>query len=295
MSSQTGFQQRFGGNWTEIKLQMIGKYLRAYSQIMKNRSFSYAYIDAFAGTGYRTLKKDEAANEYMLPLLEDDTKNFIDGSARIALKVTPRFSRYIFVEKDSERLKELHSLKGEFPLLADDIRIIHSDANSYLQKICQKNWNKHRAVLFLDPFGMQVQWQTIKAIANTKAIDLWLLFPLGVAVNRMLKKDAKIPKKWEERLNQLFGTDDWKHAFYESRTFQTLFGEETRIEKVEKPFESISQYFVERLRNIFPGVAPNPLPLYNSRNNPLYLLCFASGNKRGSKTAIKIAQDILAR
>lgn len=294
---QSGFQQRFGGDWTEIKLQMIGKYLRAYSQIMKTRSFVYAYIDAFAGTGYRTLKKDEADNEYMLSFLEDDTKDFIDGSARIALKVTPRFSRYIFVEKDSERLQQLSALKVDFPHLADDIRIVHSDANSYLQKICQKkvNWVSRRAVLFLDPFGMQVQWQTLEAIANTEAIDLWLLFPLGVAVNRMLKKDAKIPQKWEERLNDLFGTDDWKQAFYETKTIYTLFGEETRVEKVGDPFKSISQYFVERLRAIFPGVAPNPLPLYNSRNNPLYLLCFASGNKKGSKTAIKIAQDILAR
>jgi hypothetical protein len=33
----------------------------------------------------------------------------------------------------------------------------------------------------------------------------------------------------------------------------------------------------------------------NSKNNPLYLLCFASGNPMGAKTAIKIAQDILKR
>jgi hypothetical protein len=47
------------------------------------------------------------------------------------------------------------------------------------------------------------------------------------------------------------------------------------------------------LKLIFPGVAENPLLLHNSKNNPLYLLCFASGNEKGSKTAIKIAQDIL--
>lgn len=65
-----------------------------------------------------------------------------------------------------------------------------------------------------------------------------------------------------------------------------------QIEKVAD-FESISQYFVERLKTVFAGVADNPLVLYNSCNNPLYLLCFASGNPKGSKTAIKIAQEIL--
>jgi len=43
------------------------------------------------------------------------------------------------------------------------------------------------------------------------------------------------------------------------------------------------------------GVAENLLLLRNSKNNPLYLLCFASGSSRGAKTAIKIAQDILKR
>ncbi len=40
-------------------------------------------------------------------------------------------------------------------------------------------------------------------------------------------------------------------------------------------------------------VPEKPLLLRNSKNNPLYLLCFASGNPKGAKTAIKIAQDIL--
>jgi hypothetical protein len=35
-------------------------------------------------------------------------------------------------------------------------------------------------VLFLDPYGMQVDWTTIEAIARTKAIDLRVLFPLGI-------------------------------------------------------------------------------------------------------------------
>ena len=43
--------------------------------------------------------------------------------------------------------------------------------------MCDKDWSLHRAVLFLDPYGMQVEWATIEAVAKTKAIDLWLLFP----------------------------------------------------------------------------------------------------------------------
>lgn len=292
------YEQQFGGNWTEIKLQKIEKYLRAYATIMRDKNFTYAYIDAFAGTGYRNLTSESQLEGLLFPeFVEEDSRKFIDGSARIALKVRPRFSRYIFIENDPERFIELEQLRLEFPELANDINLVNDDANGYLQDMCSKNWLKHRrrGVLFLDPFGMQVEWGTLEAIAETQAIDLWLLFPLGVAVNRMLRKDGQIPEKWRNRLTTLFGTPDWMDAFYKNKTEKTLFGEQTITHKVEDPFESISSYFVDRLKTIFPGVAENPLPLYNTKNNPLYLLCFASANPKGSATAIKIAQDILRR
>jgi len=296
---QDKFQQDFGGDWTELKLRMVEKYLRAYAHIMKNRKFVYVYIDAFAGTGYRTLKEEDS--QVSLPLselTEQESQRFLDGSARIALKVEPRFSKYIFIEQDPVRYEELKSLKKEFPHLAEDIIFKNQDANEYVEQTFgdDPSWmqkHRRRAVMFLDPFGMQVKWETIKIIARTKAIDLWLLFPLGVAVNRMLKKDAQIPLKWQERLTDLFGTEEWRDAFYESRTDRTLFGNVEYLGKVDNPFPRISEFFVERLKTIFSGVYENPLPLYNSRGNPLYLLCFAAGNPRGAKTALKIAQHIL--
>lgn len=141
---------------------------------------------------------------------------------------------------------------------------------------------------------MQVEWKTMEAIAHTQAIDLWILFPLGVAVNRLLRKNGEIDLVIRSRLDRIFGTDDWYGAFYRTEKRVGLFGEETITEKVGG-FESISEYFVKRLKTVFADVAKNPLPLYNSRNNPLYLLCFASGNPRGAKTAVKIAQHILER
>ena len=53
------------------------------------------------------------------------------------------------------------------------------------------------------------------------------------------------------------------------------------------------QYFIDRLQSVFNGVATNPLVLRNSKNVPLYLLCFAAGNQKGAPIAVKIAQEIL--
>ncbi len=146
--------------------------------------------------------------------------------------------------------------------------------------------------MFLDPYGMQVEWKTIEAIAQTKAIDLWLLFPLGVAVNRLLKKNGQIKPKEKQRLDEMFGTTDWFEAFFREKTQQGLFEEETGFEK-KVNFDAIAEYFNDRLKSVFAMVAENPLRLYNSRNNPLYLLCFAAGNEKGAPIAIRIAQHIL--
>ena len=57
--------------------------------------------------------------------------------------------------------------------------------------------------------------------------------------------------------------------------------------------ETIGRYFNNRLSEIFAGVAGEPGVLRNSRNNPLYLLCFAVGNQRGKKVALRIAEHLL--
>jgi three-Cys-motif partner protein len=288
-------QQSFGGDWTEEKLNRVRKYLVAYATIMSKYNFRYAYIDAFAGTGYRELKEDEESSPLMLPeLVEQESKKFFDGSARIALQTEPRFTKYIFIEKDESKIAQLNKLKAEFTNLANDITIIQSDANIYINELCAKNWKNNRAVLFLDPFGMQVPWSTISSIARTEAIDLWYLFPIGIAVNRLLKKDGNIKPSIRRRLDEVFGTPEWYETFYSIRTERDLFGNYSFTEKTAN-FQVIANYFVERLETVFEGVAENPLLLVNSQNSPLYLLCFASANKKGAPTAIKIAQHILKK
>jgi len=291
-----GDLQSFGGDWTAEKLDRVRKYLRAYATIMSKQQFRFAYIDAFAGTGYRTLKQTEDRSELLFPeFIEQDSQGFLEGSARIALQVTPRFDRYIFIERDPQRFAELHELTGEFPTVASDIVLINAEANAYLQDLClNRKWQAHRAVLFLDPFGMEVNWKTIAAIGATNAIDLWMLFPVGVAVNRLLTRDGKITKGWRNRLDAMFGEKDWYEVFYQTRREVGLFGEQMTTKKLGS-FDLIGQYFVKRLKTAFAGVADNPLPMFNSRNVPLYLLCFASANPKGAKTAVKIAQDILRR
>lgn len=288
---------RFGGNWTDQKLECVRKYLSAYTTIMSKQSFRFAYIDAFAGTGYRETESDEDPNELMFPdLVSSEVVSFHDGSARNALEVKPPFMKYVFIEKNINRYAKLLELKKEFLLKAefseDMIECVPGDANEYLKDLREKNWKIHRALVFLDPYGMQVEWQTIEVIAQTQAIDLWILFPVGT-VNRLLKNDGEIRPALQARLDMFFGEHAWYDVFYQLAKEISLFGEEEKWQKTGDIFATIEEYFIERLQGIFAGVAPNPLILRNSKNVPLYLLCFAAGNQRGAPIAVKIAQQIL--
>ncbi len=286
----------FGGTWTLEKLERIRAYLGAYMTALKNQRFKLGYIDAFAGTGYINQKEADNLQPFFSEFSEvaEDVKDFYDGSARIALQLENPFDTYIFIDKNEVRTTELENLKEEFPQLSGRIIIESQEANNYLQNLCGKNWLKtnRRAVMFLDPYGMQVKWETIEAIAKTQAIDLWLLFPLGVAVNRLLRNDGQISPKIEQRLSDMFGTAEWQEFFFREDPQQDLFDSQPKlIKKIN--LKGIADYFNNRLETIFEKVANNPLYLKNSKNNPLYLLCFAVGNPKGAEIAVRIAQNIL--
>ncbi|OHD67542.1 MAG: hypothetical protein A2W19_01580 [Spirochaetes bacterium RBG_16_49_21] len=286
-------KQKFGGDWTEKKLACVRKYLEAYVKIMVKQKFRFAYIDAFAGTGYREIL-DEETKQMMFPELDEhETESFLKGSIQRALEVKPHFDKYIFIEKDKNKCDELKNIVNEYMDVKDRVDVKNVDANEYLSDLCRYDWSKHRAVLFLDPFGMQVKWSTIECIARTQAIDMWLLFPLGIGVSRLLKNDGQIKSAMKNKLDDLFGTKEWFNEFYKITIDDHLFGSEEKLEK-DVDFDKITEYFIRRLKTIFSKVAEKPAKLVNSKNNPLFLLCFAAGNPKGSKTAVKIADYILS-
>jgi three-Cys-motif partner protein len=290
----------FGGNWTDIKLEKVRKYLNAYVQVLKNQPFKKIYIDAFAGAGYRESNDHKCHDAFHL-LDQDELEESKDanvmkaGSAIEALRVKPSFDQYIFIEKEQENCTSLKNIiKSEFSELENKTKILQNDANQALKNICNNMDDYDRAVLFLDPFGMQVEWATIETIAKTHKIDMWYLFPSGIAVNRLLRNNAKISSAIEEQLNRLLGSHDWYEKFYEKQRKSTLFDEDGQ-ESYEKiaTLKDIKEYLIEKLKSIFPGVASNPLQLTNSKNVELYLLCFACSNKAGAPVALRIANYIL--
>lgn len=291
---------RFGNidSWTKDKLDKVEAYLGAYLKALNKQNFRLEYIDAFAGSGIVARKVEMEAQSLFDSGEIVDLRDFIDGSARVALQSTPSFGRYTFIEKQKERCKDLEQLKDDFPKLASSIEVVQGDANYHVQRLCIADWigERRRGVMFLDPYGTQVSWDTIKAIADSKAIDLWILFPIGT-VNRLLNRNGQIRTARKKRLDYMFGDDQWFDALYETTESNSLFSDEPSkiYRKKSDPFELITKYFIERLKTVFADVATNPLVMRNSTNSPIFLLCFAAGNPNGAPIAVRIAQHILGK
>ncbi len=288
--------QLFGGDWTEAKLERLREYLTSYRNIFssnpKARYFTTWYVDAFAGTGSRVAAVLPHASIFTDdPYADQEAASLRDGSARIALGLAKPFDRYVFIEKARGKVDELTAVvRSNFPHLSDRTQIRRGDANAELVQWCsERDWSKDRAVVFLDPFGMQVDWSTVEILGRTKGVDLWYLFPLGVA--RMLPRNGTMEPGWSERLDALFGTSEWRSRFLQRRVADGLFGPREELVR-DVSVETIKTFIEERLSSCFARVAPS-LVLRNSHRGPLFALCFAAANERGAPIAIRIASSLL--
>jgi three-Cys-motif partner protein len=280
---------------TEIKLRLVEEYIKAYTVALRTKFRSLWYIDAFAGTGSRTVRHEAKSAS----IFDEETAERIErrrGSARIALEVKPYFDKLIFMEQRKKHFDALMRLKDEHP--DRDIIVLRGDANELIQReIASTGWARKRAVLFLDPYGMNVDWATLKVIANTGAIDVWYLFSIEGLYRQAARDISKIDVSKRAAITRQLGTDEWENKLYQKASPQnTLFGL-MDIEDSQRTadVEGLERYVTERLRTLFPLVMqPYPLPL--KRRPQRFSLYFALSNQdpKAIGLARRIAGHILA-
>ncbi|MFU1980892.1 three-Cys-motif partner protein TcmP [Bordetella hinzii] len=279
-------EHKFGGAWTIIKLEALGKYLGAFNRALSKQTFTRIYIDAFAGTGRCDVNVD-------------GERHSIEGSALRALSTSPSFNKFVFIERDAVKIAALNDLKNKH--LDKSTEIIQGDANASLRSLCAAyQWKDSRAVLFLDPYGMDVEWATLEVIAKTEAIDVWYLFPYAGLYRQAAKNSDALDDSKVAALNRILGTDEWRKSFYEPKRQAVLFGDRSEGEERYVEHPQMLEYVSTRLKGLFPAVT-EPKILYqrggskNPSGPPLFALYFAASNKspKAYGLATKIAKDIL--
>lgn len=272
----------FGGDWTKIKIEILVAYAKAYLTIMKDRRFyKLMYFDGFAGSGF----------------IVKDNKVDIDitvGAARRIVEINdPRpFDSYYFVEKDPKNFnllekntKEIFKEKKIYTVCEDcNKKLI--DLGNFLRDPKNKNY---RTLAYIDPCGMQVEWRSIESLRNLP-IDMWVLVPTGLGVNRLLKNNGQISEAWLDRLEIFLGMpkEEIEKHFYKKT--ETLFSDITFIEKEKDAVEKSAKIYRNRLKEVFNFVS-KPYELRNSTNSVMYHLFLTSN----VETGVKIANDIVKK
>jgi three-Cys-motif partner protein len=280
------------GPWAAEKLEALQRYLDYYTRVLKNQPWRTIYLDAFAGGGrarIRSTRKITSHQEDFLALEADpapETVAFVEGSPRRSLDINYPFDAYIFIDADPKRIAMLKALQAEY---GDKRRITirNGSAASQIDWVLSKNPTraKHRGVAFLDPFGAHLEWRSVQGLAETGVFEVLINLPLDMAINRLLKVDAKIPETWLEQLNAFFPEGWWDEAYIKDHGLLAgLLGDGEGIAKRPDARDRLLKFYAYHLQKAF-GFVSKPKLIRNTRGHPLYYLIWAGPHRAGLKGA----------
>jgi len=101
--------------WSEVKLDIVQKYAKAYSTIINKRPNirRHLYIDGFAGAGVHISRR---------------TQEYIPGSPLNALNIEPPFKEFHFIDLDGGKANALRKLSADL----SNVYVYEEDCNKLL-------------------------------------------------------------------------------------------------------------------------------------------------------------------
>jgi three-Cys-motif partner protein len=182
------------------------------------------------------------------------------------------------MEQNPRHCAALYELKAQHP--NREIDIVQGDANELIRKdINWDGWRRTRAVMFLDPYGMSVDWTTLEAIAATKAIDVWYLLSLSGLYRQAARRIDNVDPTKRAAITRMLGSDDWEKELYAPSPQKDLLSElvDPAALQREADVKGLEKYVQARLNKLFPLVL-EPLPLPVIRRPQRFSLFFALSN-----------------
>lgn len=211
-----GHYERRVGFWTFLKLAILHQYLPGFSNACQIAGGG-VYVDGMAGPG---IGKVKAAQQPPFRVW---------GSPMIALRTLPQLRKVILMDLDPLNVEALDVRCKQF----DGRALVRGgDVNRDLLPVLRKEVEPWAPCFcFLDPQGPELKWSTVRGIASLprtkRKPELMILFPLDMAVLRLMPVKKKIRDEDRQTLSEMFATDDWWN-FYQARVSGTIDGAEAR-------------------------------------------------------------------
>ena len=198
------------------KLYYFRRYIQQFTTALKPKPITKSskfrgfeernYIDLFCGTGICVLS---------------DTKEEVDGSSLLALKTNYPFSNYYFIDVQTDYISALEA-RSNLILGSQNLskKFLSGDCNNKIDDAIN-NINKNYSInlAIIDGFGIECHWSTIEILASCKRMDLLILFPQGMSINRNLSYWSATQSNL---LDLFFGTDKWRRIYEQSNCVASL-------------------------------------------------------------------------
>jgi three-Cys-motif partner protein len=245
-----GFRIPEVGPWAKRKYHFLGRYLSAFTIAMREKWPQIHYIDLFCGAGFARIK---------------GTGELVLASPFLAAETPHAFTMMHLCDAESENVRALeHRLNKHCPNRPH--RIVHGDANGVIQSILS-NVPRTGAlcVTFADPFGLHLDFDTVRALASRRS-DLIVL--LADNMDALRNWEAYYIENPKSSLDRFLGESGWRETFQatpQERQAQVL------RERYEAQLQSLGfRHFAHE-------------PVQNTSGRDIYKLLFASGNEAGAK------------
>jgi three-Cys-motif partner protein len=187
------FFNEYGSDfWSFKKLIFLAHYIRPFLDISIKNNYQPIYIDACAGCGINSIKKENVAVKFIgSPLI-----SIIYGIHHIKKRnENNKFLKWFFVEKEDyyiELEKRIDALSKNIEMENNikiengkDVEILHGNFNDKIDEIINyinDNYkNKISVLVFVDPYSFsEIDWNTIEKLYDKlKAVDLIYCFSSG--------------------------------------------------------------------------------------------------------------------
>ncbi len=247
ISQDDGLIVRPSGPWIQKKYHFLSRYFAIFTKGMKNKWNPLTYIDLFAGPGRCLI--EESGEE-------------IDGSPLLALERD--FSRYIFIEQNSEcldALKQRSRRKQKF----SQIEFIAGDCNVVIDQVQPAGLT----VAFSDPTGLDLHFDTLRALTDGENVDLIANIQHGMDGKRNLK--SYVRQQGQSKLDRFLG--------------------ERADRKKLSDWPDVWARYRERIETLGYSIADaSNISVTNQQGVPMYFICFASKHPKGLEFWKKISR-----
>lgn len=254
--AQDGLPARIVRDWTKEKLHYFKRFIGIFTPAMRKTWPERAYIDLFAGPGKCILA---------------GSKEEIDGSPLIALKVEYPFTKYIFVEKDAVLADALRNRVGRLNLKITPTYLV-GDCNSMIGEIKRNVPRNALSFAFVDPTGLQIAWDSVVRLVAGRKVDILFTFMYHQGLKRNIENSLDVADSAVDRF--LPPGFDWRDYHFKCQKKVR----ETALAMLRHYVESLNRLGYKRI-----SIEHDLIPVSNLRGRYLYFLLFASKHDLGIK------------